>query len=145
MNKTIATLAALIQPRRPLFVMGDYGSGKMYCTREAIKSLNRVPYTIDLSLLVLEDWYPLPLHPSLYDLECSYLQSFVKKIPGNGVLVIEEAHRLPPAGAGLVLEQMLHPERPLVLLGRKPIPFLPILDRCNIIKMLGGGNYQEIK
>ena len=132
-------------------MMGDHGSGKSYCTGEAIKNMGRVPYRVNLYNLAMDHFeIPVPgMAPEypmrMVDPGLEYLRKFVKTIPGNGVLVVDEAQYLQPAWACFILEQMLHPERPIVLISKDPLQSLVIMDRCRIIKMIGAGTFRELK
>lgn len=114
MNKTVATVATMIQPGRPLMIMGPYGSGKDQIVREAIKSLDLKVGTIYLGLV------------GIFESHRSDVKGFVKSMYGNTVLMFSDIqclyktyvpYEVSNEMEDLICHQMSNPERRVVLTG----------------------------
>jgi chromosomal replication initiation ATPase DnaA len=114
MNKTVSTIATLIQPGKPLMIIGPYGCGKDHATYAAIKSLGLKPGTIYLSLLGADI------------ISREEVKSFTKSMYGNTVLMFSDIqclyksytpYELSNEMEDLICHQMSNPERRVVLTG----------------------------
>jgi hypothetical protein len=134
MNKTIVTLMTFIQPGHPLMIIGgEPGCGKLNDTMQAIKEQKKTAYNIFLSMME-QDSFGLEI-----------CRKEMKSLYSNIVLVINEIEYMEPQTVSFVLEQMIHPERAVVLMSNRldgcdkygNLLSMPILNRCQIIKYKG--------
>lgn len=129
----------MIKPGHTVIVIGNYGSGRWTFTRQAILEKGLVPYECEVPSSSFLEWRGVDsLNENMIwdmrDVSITTFKSFVKNIPGNGVLVVNNIERMQPMFVVSILEQMFHPDRPMVLIGSK-FDYLPILERSTIVKL----------
>ena len=109
-----------IKPGKPLMVLGPYGCGKLELTKCATRQLGLKEYCIHLE-------FNYGTFPDEYSV------SFIKKIPGDGVLLFDGIQHASPVWQAEMLKSIKHPDRPVVLVGTKTPSYI-LADKCKIIQ-----------
>lgn len=134
LNKTVATVATLIQPGKPLMIIGPYGCGKENLAHQAIESLGLKVATVYLGLIKFGDF------PTQDEIGC-----WIKTMYGNTALKFTDIHQLDSGNMEeMILHEMSNPERRVVITGTDCKHGRIIAKAAQIIKMVSVSNQEFI-